>query len=53
MRNAVVGLLVATAVALVAAQVRLFGIESWKVVLGVLGLWLFVTAGRDRQSGAA
>jgi hypothetical protein len=52
MRNAVVGLLVATAVALVAADVRIFGIESWKVVLGVCGLWLFITAGR-REAGAA
>lgn len=53
MRNAIVGLLLATAVALVAAEVRIFGIESWKVVLGVFGLWLFVTAGRGRESGTA
>jgi len=51
MRNAVVGLLVAAAVALVAADVSLFGIESWKVVLGAFGLWLFITAGRGRQAG--
>jgi len=53
MRNAVVGLVVATAAALVAADVRIFGIESWKVVLGAFGLWLFVTAGRGREAGAA
>jgi hypothetical protein len=53
MRNAVVGLLVATAAALVAADVRIFGVESWKVVLAVFGLWLFVTAGRGREAGAA
>jgi len=53
MRNAVVGLLVATAAALVAAEVRIFGVESWRIVLGLFGLWLFVTAGRDSKSGAA
>jgi hypothetical protein len=53
MRNAVVGLLVATAVAVVAADVRLWGVEAWKVVLGVFGLWLFVTAGRGREAGSA
>lgn len=52
MRNALVGLLVAAAVALVAADVPLFGVESWKVVLGLFGLWLFITAGRGRQAGA-
>ncbi len=53
MRNAVVGLLVAAAVALVAADVPIFGIEAWKVVLGLFGLWLFVTAGRGREAGPA
>lgn len=53
MRNAVVGLVLATAVALVAADIPIFGIEAWKVVLGLAGLWLFVTAGRGREAGAA
>jgi len=51
MRNAAIGLVLAAAVALVAADVPLFGVESWKVVLAVFGLWLFITAGRGRQAG--
>ena len=47
MRNALLGLAVAAAVALIAADARIFGIEAWKVVLGVIGLALFRSASRD------
>ena len=50
MRNAVLGLAVAVAAALVAADARFFGIEAWKIVLGLIGLALFRSAGRDSRS---
>lgn len=46
MRNLVIGVVAALAFALIAADASLFGIAAWKVVLGVIGLWLFVVAGR-------
>ena len=50
MRNAVLGLAAAVAVALVAADARIFGIEAWKVVLGVIGLALFRSASRESRT---
>jgi hypothetical protein len=50
MRNAVLGLVAAVAVALVAADARIFGIEAWKIVLGLIGLAIFRSAGRDPKS---
>jgi hypothetical protein len=50
MRNAVLGLVAAVAVALVAADARIFGIEAWKIVLGLMGLAIFRSAGRDPKS---
>ena len=53
MRNAVLGLAVAAAAALVAADARIFGIEAWKIVLGVIGLALFRSAGRESRNPSA
>lgn len=50
MRNAALGLAAAAAVALVAADARIFGIEAWKVVLGVIGLALFRSASRESRT---
>jgi hypothetical protein len=50
MRNAVLGLVAAAAAALVAADVRIFGIEAWKIVLGVIGLAIFRSAGRESKT---
>jgi len=50
MRNAALGLAVAAAVALVAADATIFGIEAWKVVLGVIGLALFRSASRETST---
>lgn len=47
MRNALIGLVVAAAAALAASDVLIFGIAAWKVVLGLVGLALIVTAGRS------
>ncbi len=46
MRNALIGLVVAVAAALAASDILIFGIDAWKVVLGLVGLALIVTAGR-------
>jgi hypothetical protein len=46
MRNALIGLTCAAALAVSIAGVSIFGIDAWKVVLAVVGAWLFVTAGR-------
>ena len=44
-----VGILVALAVATLAFLPTIGGISTWKVVLAVLGLALFVMAGFDRK----
>ncbi len=46
MRNALLGLIVATGAALAASDIRIVGIDAWKVVLGLVGLALIVSAGR-------
>jgi len=50
MRNAVLGLAAAAAVALIAADARIFGIDAWKIVLGVIGLAIFRSAARDSSA---
>jgi len=47
-RNIVLGALVATIVATMVVSPRIGGIEAWKYVLGAVGVWLFVVAGRRR-----
>jgi membrane-bound ClpP family serine protease len=46
MRNAALGLICAAALALALSDVTVFGIAIWKIELALLGLVLFVTAGR-------
>ena len=44
------GLLVAAAIALPFVIPVIAGIETWKYLLGAIGLWLFVRAGMSRPS---
>jgi hypothetical protein len=57
MRNAVLGLLLAGAMAVAASPLTIAGIAAWKIVLAGFGLALFVTAGRGAtrsgESGGA
>jgi membrane-bound ClpP family serine protease len=46
MRNLVIGLVVAAALALAVSPVRIAGIDAWKIVLAAIGAVLVVTAGR-------
>jgi membrane-bound ClpP family serine protease len=46
MRNAALGLICAAALALALSDLTIFGIAIWKIELALLGLVLFVTAGR-------
>jgi hypothetical protein len=43
------GILVALIAAMLVLQPTVAGISTWKVVLGVVGLALFVMAGFDRK----
>lgn len=45
-----VGILVAVGAVTLAVEPTIGGISTWKVVLGVVGLVLFVVAGFDRKS---
>jgi hypothetical protein len=49
MRNLVLGLVLAGALALAASPVTIAGIDAWKIVLAGVGLVLFVTAGLGRD----
>jgi hypothetical protein len=49
MRNAIIGFVVAGAVAVSASGATLFGIDAWKVVLAAAGAVLFVM-GSDNWS---
>jgi hypothetical protein len=44
------GIVVAVGAAALAVEPTIGGISTWKVVLGVVGLVLFVLAGFDRKS---
>jgi hypothetical protein len=46
MRNAILGLICAAALALALTDFTIFGIALWKVELALLGAFLFVTAGK-------
>jgi hypothetical protein len=46
MRNAILGLICAAALALALTDFTIFGIAIWKVELALLGAFLFVTAGK-------
>ena len=46
MRNAALGLICAAALALALSDFSVFGIAIWKIELALVGLVLFVTAGK-------
>jgi hypothetical protein len=46
-RTLLMGGAIAVAGALVGIVPRIGGIDTWKIVLGVLGLALFISAGRE------
>jgi hypothetical protein len=48
MRNALVGGLVAGALALALSPATIAGIDAWKIVLAAAGALMFVTAGRNK-----
>jgi hypothetical protein len=48
MRNALIGLIVATALAVSLSGTTIFGIDAWKIALAAAGAVLFV-AGSDRR----
>ena len=48
MRNALIGIVLASALALALSPIRIAGIDAWKIVLAALGAFLVVTAGREK-----
>lgn len=46
MRNAAIGLICAAGLALALSDFTMFGIAIWKIELALVGLLLFVTAGK-------
>jgi hypothetical protein len=50
MRSALIGLGLAAAVAVVATNPTIYGVDLWKIVLGVVGMALIREAGRERKS---
>ena len=48
MRNAVLGLVCAAALALALSDITIFGIAIWKIELAIVGTVLFVTSGNKR-----
>ena len=49
MRNALMGAGLAAGAALLAINPRIYGIDFWKIVLGVIGISLIREAGRVRK----
>jgi len=49
MRNLVIGVVVAVALALALSPARIAGIDAWKIVLAAIGAVLVVTAGRGEK----
>jgi len=46
MRNLVIGIVLAAALAFAVSPARIVGIDAWKIVLAAIGAVLVVTAGR-------
>jgi len=46
MRNAILGLICAAALALAFSDIAIFGIAMWKIELAIVGALLFITAGK-------
>jgi len=51
MRNALIGLMAAGALAVSASGATLFGIDAWKIVLAVVGAVIFVMGAEKRPRG--
>jgi hypothetical protein len=51
MRNALIGLLVAGALAVSVSGATLFGIDAWKIVLAAVGAVIFVMGAERRPRG--
>ena len=51
MKNGVIGVAIASAIALAISPVSIAGIAAWKIVLAAVGAVLVVTAGRSGESG--
>jgi len=49
MRNALIGVGLAAGAALLAINPRIYGVDFWKIVLGVIGISLIREAGRVRK----
>ena len=49
MRNALIGIGFAAAAALVAINPTIYGVDLWKIVLGVIGIAMIREASRDRK----
>jgi hypothetical protein len=49
LRNLVTGLATAIVIAFALAVPTIGRVDTWKIVLGLLGVALFVLAGRDRR----
>ena len=50
MRNALIGIGLAAGAALVAIDPQIYGVDLWKIVLGVIGIAMIREASRDRKS---
>ena len=50
MRNLLIGLVLAAALALAVSPVTIAGIDAWKIVLAAVGAVLVVTAGRGSSA---
>lgn len=50
MRNVLIGLVLAVALAVAVSPLTIAGIDAWKIVLALFGAFLFVTAG-SRKPG--
>jgi hypothetical protein len=48
-RTLFTGAAIAIVLALVAIVPRIGRVDTWKIVLGLLGVTLFISAGRERQ----
>ena len=48
-RRLLAGAAIAITGAIVAVVPRIGRVDTWKIVLGLLGVALFISAGRDRQ----
>jgi hypothetical protein len=51
MRNALIGLLVAGALAVSVSGATFFGIDAWKIVLAAVGALIFVMGAERRPRG--